>query len=79
MDYSSSDPSSPYLINSLAGKNIVDIDCGDFHTMALDDQGQVYSWGGGTSTQNKGQCGHGHLDETSEPQLIEYFEHTQIS
>ena len=47
--------------------------------MALDDQGQVYSWGGGTSTQNKGQCGHGHLDETSEPHLIEYFEHTQIS
>ena len=30
----------------LEGKNIVQVDCGHTHTIALSAEGEVYSWGG---------------------------------
>ena len=44
----------PTVVQSLTHKNIKHIDCGDFHSLALDDQGQLYSWGGGGTDYNKG-------------------------
>ena len=35
------------------------VSCGDFHTLALDFQGGVWTWLGGGDMHNKGQCGHG--------------------
>ena len=39
----------PRIVEALAirGANIIQIDCGDFHSLALADDGVLYSWGGG--------------------------------
>jgi len=62
----------PRLVQTLAdcGANIVDIDCGDFHSVALDSNGVLYSWGGGGQAYNRGQCGHGTTDEVELPQIV---------
>ena len=52
------------------GVSIVQVDCGDCHSVCLDSDGMVYAWGGGGSAYNKGQCGHGHLNDTDEPKLV---------
>jgi alpha-tubulin suppressor-like RCC1 family protein len=46
---------------------IIQIDCGDFHSMALDSEGKLYTWGGGGPAYNKGQCGHGHSEDIENP------------
>jgi alpha-tubulin suppressor-like RCC1 family protein len=50
--YKTKDPS--HLIEGIFGKHIIDIDCGDHHSLALDGNGKVYSWGGGGTKFNKG-------------------------
>ena len=62
----------PRLVQTLADKGavIVDIDCGDFHSVALDQYGVLYSWGGGGRSYNRGQCGHGNHDEVELPQIV---------
>jgi alpha-tubulin suppressor-like RCC1 family protein len=47
-------PTSPYMNGSLAGKIIVDVAMGDYHTLALTSDG-LYSWG----DNNNGQLGIG--------------------
>ncbi len=39
----------PRLVQTLAdkGAKIAHIDCGDFHSVALDQYGVLYTWGGG--------------------------------
>lgn len=49
----------PKVISTLAGITITDIACGEHHSLALDSNGDVYSWGTPTSQYNKGQLGHG--------------------
>ena len=44
----------PRQVNGLKGTSIVQIGCGDFHSVALDDQGTLYTWGGGGPSYNKG-------------------------
>lgn len=34
--------------------NVVQIGCGDFHSVALSDSGILFTWGGGGKTYNKG-------------------------
>ena len=41
-------------MSGLAGKMIIQIDCGDFHSVALDSEGILYTWGGGGAAYNKG-------------------------
>lgn len=41
---------------------VIQVDCGDFHSIALDQVGRVFTWGGGGQAYNKGQLGHGHLE-----------------
>lgn len=48
----------PCRIQSLIGKRIVQIACGQAHSLALDYAGVVYSWG----DQNKAQCGYSIYD-----------------
>lgn len=62
----------PRLVQSLAdmGAKITQIDCGDFHSVALDAHGVLYTWGGGGASYNKGQCGHGNFDETQMPTIV---------
>eukprot|EP00743_Colponemidia_sp_Colp-15_P006387 GILK01006874.1.p1 GENE.GILK01006874.1~~GILK01006874.1.p1 ORF type:complete len:663 (+),score=97.84 GILK01006874.1:45-2033(+) len=65
------DDQSPAPVRSLLGKNVIAVDCGDFHSVALTAEGEVYSWGGGGTFFNRGQCGHGHNHDVISPQLIE--------
>lgn len=51
--------------------NIKEISCGDFHSLALDKEGKVYSWGGGGLSYNKGQLGLGHTRDIETPTLVE--------
>ena len=44
----------PRLVQGLVGKQISFIDCGDFHSLALDSEGRLYTWGGGGVSYNKG-------------------------
>lgn len=60
----------PRLVKGLMGKEILQIDCGDFHSVALSSEGKVYTWGGGGTAYNKGQCGHGHNEDIENPQLV---------
>lgn len=41
---------SPILINSLANKQIVDVNFNENHSLALDNNGKVYSWGYATDS-----------------------------
>jgi alpha-tubulin suppressor-like RCC1 family protein len=44
----------PGLIQSLEQKNIIYVGCGDFHSAALTDNGELYTWGGGGKFLNRG-------------------------
>ena len=70
----------PRLVQTLADKGavIVDIDCGDFHSVALDQYGVLYSWGGGGQSYNRGQCGHGTLDEVELPQIVKALQGKKV-
>lgn len=58
-------------------KKIVQVSCGDYHSLALDDNGNVYSWGGGGSNYNRGQCGHGNAKDNETPKIIDFFNQCQ--
>jgi RCC1 and BTB domain-containing protein len=34
-------------VNALSTSFVIDISCGESHTLALTNQGEVYTWGGG--------------------------------
>lgn len=38
-------------IGALAGQHIVHVACGESHSVALSDQGQLFSWGAGSDGQ----------------------------
>ena len=38
--------------------------------MALDANGDLYTWGGGAPAYNKGQCGHGHTTAIECPEKV---------
>lgn len=59
-------------VASLNDCGIVYVDCGDYHSVALSEDGAVYSWGGG-GQYNKGQCGLGHSESVERPTLIPFF------
>eukprot|EP00486_Rosalina_sp_Unknown_P014397 CAMPEP_0201596100 /NCGR_PEP_ID=MMETSP0190_2-20130828/192890_1 /ASSEMBLY_ACC=CAM_ASM_000263 /TAXON_ID=37353 /ORGANISM="Rosalina sp." /LENGTH=184 /DNA_ID=CAMNT_0048056325 /DNA_START=1194 /DNA_END=1745 /DNA_ORIENTATION=- len=58
-----------FIINCI---KIVDIECGLYHNLAMDEEGRIYSWG----HAKRGQCGNGEDDIDMEyvdiPQLIEW-------
>lgn len=54
------------------------IDCGDFHSAALDANGDLYTWGGGAPSYNKGQCGHGHTNAVEYPDKVKYLASKRI-
>ena len=56
----------PTAIDYLSQKNIKDVSCGPYHTLALTDDGSVYSFGRGD-----GRLGHGLVfDNVTEPKMI---------
>ena len=69
----------PGLVTAFEGMDIVYVDCGDFHSMALTKDGKVYSWGGGGSFFNRGQCGHGDNKDVESPREISAFRNKFIT
>ena len=67
----------PRLVQTLAdmGAKLTQIDCGDFHSVALDQHGVIYTWGGGGASYNKGQCGHGNTEDTELPSIVRGLQH----
>lgn len=51
----------------LVGKRVKQIACGGFHTAAVTETGEVYTWGGG----EHGQLGHGDKVNRTTPTLVE--------
>lgn len=61
---------APRLINKLANKKIISIACGMYHTLALSDIGDLYSWGRGF----EGQLGLlENVESASVPQYVPHF------
>lgn len=58
---------SPRVIEALLGRNIVYVACGVAHTIALSDDGEVFSWGSG----RYGRLGQGHLRDRFSPLMID--------
>ena len=63
------------VVRPLYNRRIQQVSCGNFHTIALETNGQVWTWGGGKDEQkNKGQCGHGTAQEVVAPKQVSFFE-----
>jgi alpha-tubulin suppressor-like RCC1 family protein len=58
-------------------KKIIQISCGDHHSAALSENGEVFTWGGG-GQYNRGQCGHGDLKDIETPKRIDFFKHKKV-
>ena len=50
-------------------QNVIAVSCGYEHSMAISDQGDLYSWGHGEG----GLLGHGELDDEATPKIIQEF------
>lgn len=75
---------TPTRIESLNGIDIVDISCGDSHTMAIDKEGKLYSWGAAACGQlgidnlaTLPKDGEGNPYE-ADPKLVTFFENMKV-
>lgn len=67
-------------VPGLDGVEIVAISCGDYHAAAIDTDGNLYTWGGGKTTQyNKGQCGHGNTEFIEVAKRVEELSHKRVT
>lgn len=57
----------PRAIDALRGRAVVRVACGDTHTLAVTEAGDLYSFGRNAN----GQLGHGTTDDSLAPRLIE--------
>jgi len=64
----------PKQIEALERVQIIDIDCGDIHTVALSAKGGVFTWGGG----QYGQLGHGDLVRQTVPTRVNAFAESEV-
>uniref|UniRef100_A0AAY4E4J6 E3 ubiquitin-protein ligase HERC2 n=1 Tax=Denticeps clupeoides TaxID=299321 RepID=A0AAY4E4J6_9TELE len=73
---SSEDHTSPTLVTALKGLKVVDVACGsgDAQTLAVTENGQVWSWGDG----DYGKLGRGGSDGCKTPKLVEKLQDLDI-
>ncbi|MEE6507644.1 hypothetical protein FKM82_027611 [Ascaphus truei] len=73
---SSEDQAVPMLVTGLKGLKVVDVSCGsgDSQTLAVTENGQVWSWGDG----DYGKLGRGGSDGCKTPKLIEKLQDLDI-
>jgi len=69
----------PKLIDKLVGIKTSAIACGDQHYVALDQNGDLYTWGGLNSSNNKGQLGHGDCKGQEAPKRVEALENSRVT
>ncbi|XP_023810269.2 E3 ubiquitin-protein ligase HERC2 isoform X5 [Oryzias latipes] len=73
---SSEDVTTPMLVTALKGQKVVDVACGsgDAQTLAVTENGQVWSWGDG----DYGKLGRGGSDGCKTPKLVEKLQDLDI-
>eukprot|EP00066_Takifugu_rubripes_P023536 XP_011612802.1 PREDICTED: E3 ubiquitin-protein ligase HERC2-like isoform X3 [Takifugu rubripes] len=73
---SSEDQTTPMLVTALKGLKVVDVACGsgDAQTLAVTENGQVWSWGDG----DYGKLGRGGSDGCKTPKLVEKLQDLDI-
>ncbi|KAK3793681.1 hypothetical protein RRG08_000409, partial [Elysia crispata] len=64
----------PMLVEGLQLEVVVSVQCGHYHSLALTEDHQVYSWGWGVH----GQLGHGNPEDCLIPQHIHYLMNTGV-
>eukprot|EP00752_Nemacystus_decipiens_P017544 g15723.t1 len=57
----------PRMVEALVGKRVGHVACGGFHSAAILESGELYTWGGG----EHGQLGHGDKVNKTSPTLVE--------
>eukprot|EP01133_Synstelium_polycarpum_P013067 gene13067-15368_t len=68
------DQLDPAIVQMLKGKRIKQVACGEAHSLAVTEFGDVYSWGRG----KEGELGHPERHQTMPPQIIRALEHERI-
>ncbi|XP_051986313.1 E3 ubiquitin-protein ligase HERC2-like [Xyrauchen texanus] len=73
---SSEDQTTPMLVTALKGLKVIDVACGsgDAQTLAVTENGQVWSWGDG----DYGKLGRGGSDGCKTPKLVEKLQDLDI-
>ncbi|KAL4128653.1 hypothetical protein PRIC2_007637 [Phytophthora ramorum] len=61
------DEELPFIVRGMEGYRVTAVDAGECHSCALSDEGDVFTWGFGSS----GALGHGNRDNCLEPRLLE--------
>ena len=56
----------PRIIESLRGKEVVDISAGGAHSACITGNGELYTWGKG----RYGRLGHGDSEDQTRPKLV---------
>lgn len=64
----------PIRVDSLRNENVVLVAAGEAHSLALNNRGTVWSWGGG----EYGKLGHGDTANVSSPKIVEELRHTKV-
>lgn len=65
--YFASSCDRPRVIESLRGKDVVDVACGGAHSAAITTAGELFTWGKG----RYGRLGHGDSEDQLKPKLVE--------
>lgn len=66
---------TPCKVAALSTRTVVAISCGGFHTAAIADSGELFTWGGG----EHGQLGHGNKHNKTVPSVVEALLESQIT
>lgn len=65
----------PKITQALQGQMIVQVTCGSYHTAAVSENGELYTWGGGMY----GKLGHGNERGESSPKRVEALANVPVS
>ena len=63
------------MIETLKGKRVIDVTCGDSHSAAVTSSGELYTWGLGSY----GRLGHGDIKTYHKPKLVSVFLTDQLT
>ena len=69
------DKFTPLCVTLLRGLKVIQVACGDYHTAALIETGEVYTWGKGA----EGRLGHGDEDDQFQPRLVTALTGIQVT
>ena len=69
------DSLQPSVIEGLKGKRIVSVSCGEHHSLAISELGNLYCWGRG----KEGQLGIGEKVNVNTPMLVQALRHERIT